>query len=81
MAKVATPETSGEEPSVFALVMSRNVTVPVGVPKRAKYDTVAVNVTELPNVEGFALVVKVVVVEPIHNAMVLTSWSSTPKKA
>ncbi len=50
-------------PSVVAVLVSTKVTVPVGMLTSAgTVATVAVNVTALPNVEGFAEDVTVVVV-------------------
>jgi hypothetical protein len=56
---VATPPFSVPVPSVVA--PSMNVTVPVVVVE-ALVVTVAVNITEEPNMEGFVLEAKVVVV-------------------
>ena len=61
VAKVATPAFSVPVPSVVA--PSLNVTVPVAVPLPGDTAaTVAVNVTDWPNTEGFAEEVTVVVV-------------------
>ena len=59
--KVATPPLSVPVP--IGLPPSRNVTVPVGVPAPgATAETVAVNVTDWPNTEGFCDEVTVVAV-------------------
>ena len=52
VAKVAPPDASVAVPKVVA--PSRNVTVPVGVPAPGETAlTVAVNVTDWPNTDGF----------------------------
>jgi hypothetical protein len=50
------------EPNKVAV--SKNCTVPVGVPGAVGFETVAVNVTDWPSVDGFELLVSVSVVGP-----------------
>jgi hypothetical protein len=72
--KVATPPLSVAVPPVMAVFAFLNVTVPVGVPDEA--ETVAVNVTACPKVEGFSDEVRATVV-----AMVAAAGPATPSSA
>ena len=83
---VATPPLSVPVP--IGLPPSRNVTVPVGVPAPgATPETVAVNVTDWPNTDGFADDVTVVAVSalfttcglPVSEPVLPLKFASPPK--
>ena len=82
---VATPPLSGPVPIV--LPPSRNVTIPVGVPvPGALAESVAVNVIDCPNVDGFADDVMAAVVSalfttcglPVSAPLLLLKLASPP---
>ena len=71
--KLATPPDNVTVPSTLALLMSRKVTVPVGVPPPPALVTVAVKVTDWPTMLGLSDDVTLVVVLP------LTVWVRDPE--